>query len=303
MKYILSIFLLSYLLIILPGCKTNTEVEEIDDPGHSLEKVGKDDTFELVTWNMHNFPDNGTESVNSYRLIIENLDVDLYAVQEIADTSSFKSLLDSLTAYEGLYSDDTYGNSYQKTGIIYKKDMISVLSEEQIYEERDYEFPRPPLVLQLRVSRNGYSNEFYLIVIHLKAFQGVEELDRRRGAVRLLKEYMDSEISINEEKDYIIAGDWNDELTDPGSDNCFTLLMNDPDSYKFLTIEIADDPVYSSYPSWGSLIDHILISKSLFDEYSGGSTATLLIDSRISGYFENVSDHRPVISFFPVFTQ
>ncbi len=122
--------------------------------------------------------------------------------------------MDSLIEYEGLYSDDTYGSSYQKTGIIYKKDMISVLSRDQIYEERDYEFPRPPLVLKLSVSRNGYSNEFYLIIVHLKAYQGEEELDRRRGAVRLLKEYMDSEISTNEEKDYIIAGDWNDELTD-----------------------------------------------------------------------------------------
>jgi len=302
MKFMLPVFTLCFLIIIFTGCKTNTEIEDEDDSIHSLEQVGKDDTLELVTWNMHNFPDNGSESIDSYKLIIENLNVDLYAVQEISDTSSFEYLLDSLIEYEGLYSDDTYGSSYQKTGIVYKKEIISVLSRDQIYEERDYEFPRPPLVLKLRVSRNGYSNEFYLIVIHLKAFQGEEELDRRRGAVRLLKEYMDSEISTSEEKDYIIAGDWNDELTDPESDNCFTLLINDSDSYRFLTNEIADDPVYSSYPSWGTLIDHILISRSLFDDYRGGSTTTLLIDSRIYGYFENVSDHRPVISFFPVFT-
>ncbi|MEN8223258.1 MAG: endonuclease/exonuclease/phosphatase family protein [Acidobacteriota bacterium] len=299
-----SLFLLVlFFLILIHGCKTNAEVEDIDDPVHSLEKVGKDDTLELVTWNMHNFPDNGSKSIDSYKLIIENLDVDLYAVQEIADTWSFDNLMVSLAEYDGVYSDDTYGTSYQKTGIIYKKDMITVLSRDQIYEERDYEFPRPPFVLKLRVSRNGYSNEFYLIVVHLKAYQGEEELDRRRGAVRLLKEFMDSEILSNEEKDYIIAGDWNDELIDPESENCFTLLMNDPDSYKFLTLEIAEDPVYSSYPSWGSLIDHILISGALFDEYNGGSTTTLLIDNRISGYFDNVSDHRPVISFFPVFTQ
>ncbi len=303
MKYILPVFILCFLIVILPGCKTNTEVEETDDPIHSLEKVGREDSLELVTWNMHNFPDNGTLSIDSYKLIIENLDVDLYAVQEIADTVSFDNLMDSLSGYDGLYSDDTYSSGYQKTGIIYKTDLISVLSSEQIYIDKEYEFPRPPMVFKLMVSMNGYSNDFYLIVVHLKAYQGVEELDRRRGAVRLLKEYMDSGISSNEEKDYIIAGDWNDELTDPESDNCFTLLLNDPGSYKFLTNEIADDPVYSSYPSWGSLIDHILISEALFDEYNGGSTTTLLIDSRISGYFENVSDHRPVISFFPVFAQ
>ncbi len=299
-----SIFLLLISLLLLSsGCKTPAEIDNEDEITHSLEKVGVEDSFELVTWNMHNFPDNGNKSVESYKLIIENLDVDLYAVQEIADTWFFDNLINDLSEYDGLYSDDTYGTSYQKTGIIYRKNMITVLSKDQIYEERAYEFPRPPLIVKLRLVKGEFSNEFYLIVIHLKAFQGAEELDRRRGAVRLLKEYMDSRIKVDDEKDYIIAGDWNDELTDGLSENCFTLLLNDPESYKFLTLEIADDPIYSSYPSWGSLIDHILISRSLFDDYTGGTTTTLLIDSRISDYFENISDHLPVISFFPVFNQ
>ena len=299
-----SIFLfLAFFLLLSTGCKTPAEIGNEDEITHSLEKVGVENSFELVTWNMHNFPDNGDKSVESYKLIIENLDVDLYAVQEIADTWSFDNLMNDLSEYDGLYSEDTYGTSYQKTGIIYKKNMITILSKDQIYKDREYEFPRPPLIVKLRVIKGELSNEFYLIVVHLKAYQGTEELDRRRGAVKLLKEFMDSRIKAEEEKDYIIAGDWNDELTDGLSENCFTLLLNDPGSYKFLTLEIADDPIYSSYPSWGSLIDHTLISGSLFDDYTGGTTTTLLIDSRISDYFANVSDHRPVISFFPVFKQ
>jgi len=299
-----SIYLfLIFFILLSPGCKTPAEIDNENEISHSLEKVGVEDSFELVTWNMHNFPDNGDKSVESYKLIIENLDIDLYAVQEIADTWSFDNLMNDLSEYDGLYSDDTYGTSYQKTGIIYKKNMITVLSKDQIYEDREYEFPRPPLIVKLRIVKGEFSNEIYLIVVHLKAYQGEEELDRRRGAVRLLKEYMDSRIKVDEEKDYIIAGDWNDELTDGLSENCFTLLLNDPGSYKFLTLEIADDPIYSSYPSWGSLIDHILISNSLFDDYNGGSTTTILVDSWISDYFNNVSDHRPVISFFPLISQ
>lgn len=292
-----------FFLLLSSGCKKPAEIENENGISHSLEKVGVEDSLELVTWNMHNFPDNGDKSAESYKLIIENLDVDLYAVQEIADTWSFDNLMNDLSEYDGLYSDDTYGSSYQKTGIIYKKNMITVLSKDQIYEDREYEFPRPPLIVKLRVVKGEFSNDFFLIVVHLKAYQGDEELDRRRGAVRLLKEFMDSRIKTEDEKDYIIAGDWNDELTDGLSENCFTILLNDPGSYKFLTLEIADDPIYSSYPSWGSLIDHILISESLFDEYNGGHTTTILVDSRISDYFANVSDHRPVISFFPVFSQ
>ncbi len=298
-KVVFSISIIFLLMMI--GCKTPVEIDDGHDISNSLEKVGVEDSFELVTWNMHNFPDNGSRSVDSYKLIIENLDVDLYAVQEIADTWSFNKLMNDLSEYEGVYSDDTYGNSYQKTGIIYKKNMITVLSKDQIYLDKDYEFPRPPLVLKLKISKGEFSYEFFLIVIHLKAYDGIVELDRRRGAVRLLKEYVESKISIEDEKDYIIAGDWNDELTDPESENCFTLLLNDPESYRFLTLEIANDPKYNSYPSKGSLIDHILISREFFDEYAGGSTITLIIDDKIENYFSNVSDHRPVISFFPVF--
>jgi len=300
MKKVLLILLF---LIIFSFFSCKIPVKPDDGISHSLERVGKENFLELVTWNMHNFPDNGEKSVKSYKLIIENLDVDLYAVQEISDTSLFNNLMNDLEGYSGLYSDDSYRDGYQKTGIIYKNDMITVLSKNQIYKDKKYEFPRPPLVLKLRISKGNFEYEFYLIVIHLKAYRGKEELDRRRGAVKLLKEFMDSAIENDEEKDYIVAGDWNDELTDPESDNCFSILLKDSESYKFLTLEISNDPRYSSYPSYGSLIDHILISGSLFDEYSGGKTTTLLLDKRIEGYFSNVSDHRPVISFFPVFVQ
>lgn len=303
MKNTLILFIAMLVILLLPGCKTNSEVEDIDEPVHSLEQVGEDNSLEVVTWNMHNFPDNGTDSIEAYELIIEQLDVDLYALQEISDTWSFDNLVGRLEEYEGLYSSDTYGTSYQKTGIIYKRDLIQVLSQDQIYEDRKYEFPRPPLVVKIRISKNGYSNELYIIVVHLKAFDGEEERDRRRGAVKLLKEYVDSKISTNGEKDYIIAGDWNDELTDLESENCFSLLLNDTGSYRFLTLEIAGDTVYASYPSRGSLIDHILISGSLFDDYQGGSTTTLRLDTKMTEYFDDVSDHRPVISFFPVFSQ
>lgn len=293
-----SFILLTFILIT--GCRTPAEIEP-DGITHNLEKVGNDLTFELVTWNMHNFPDNGERSKESYKIIIETLDIDLYAVQEIASTSSFDALMSLLPGYDGIYSDDTYDSGYQKTGIIYKNDMIEILSKEQIYKDNQYEFPRPPLVLKLKVTKNGFSFDFYLVVIHLKAFEGEDELNRRRGAVKLLKEYMDTKIGEGEETDYIIAGDWNDELTDSEDLNCFTILLNDSIDYRFLTLDIASDPVYSSYPYKGSLIDHILIASSLFDEYEGGSTTTLLIDTKIENYFSNVSDHRPVISVFPVF--
>ncbi len=300
LKKVIAVFLIPLAFVSISGCNPDTENSE-DVITNSIEKFGSNSTMEIATWNMHNFPDNGDKSIESYKIIIEKLDIDIYAVQEIANTSSFKKLMSQLSDYDGLYSDDTYDSGYQKTGIIYKKNMVTVLSKDQIYQDKKYEFPRPPIVLYLRVNKDSQEYDFYLIVIHLKAYEGTEELDRRRGAVKLLKEYMDERISNSQEKDYIIAGDWNDELSDDENSNSFTLLLNDINDYRFLTLEISGDPVYASYPYKGSLIDHILISAQLFDEYENGSTITLKIDSHISGYFSNVSDHRPVVSIFPIF--
>ncbi len=296
-KFVLIIFLSS---LVFFGCKTGSEENDNSD-NYILESVGSPNNLEIITWNMHNFPDNGNNSIDAYKSIIGALDIDIYAVQEIADIYSFQTLISQTPGYKGLYSDDTYKGSYQKTGIIYKGDMFTVLSKEQIYTDKQYEFPRPPLVLYLKVNKGSVELDFYLIVIHLKAYEGTVETDRRRGAVKLLKEYMDSKISSGNEKDIIIAGDWNDELNDPGESNSFTLLLKDSSDYRFLTLEIAGDPSSASYPYKGSLIDHILISSGLFDEYEGGSTKTLILDSKINSYFSDVSDHRPVVSIFPVF--
>jgi hypothetical protein len=103
------------------------------------------------------------------------------------------------------------------------------------------------------------------------------------------------------EKDYIVAGDWNDEIDDDASENTFQVFIDAPEVYQFLTLPLAGDAQNASYPSWGTLIDHILISSDCYAEYQGGSTKTLRLDDHVSDYIRNVSDHRPVMAIFPVF--
>jgi endonuclease/exonuclease/phosphatase family metal-dependent hydrolase len=306
-----ALLLILAIFLWAPACKTGTT----DDSGNNnninptptpiqITSEGSANTLEIATWNLEHFPINGNTTIEKLATIIDQLDIDIYAVQEIEDTSSFDNLIDNLDGYTGIYSDHNYGDgSYQKTGIIYKQDMITLLSSQLLFIADGYAFPRPPLMLYLQTEKEGKIFDFYLIVIHLKAFSEPENVERRRAASLALKTYIDNKIADpNEtEKDYIIAGDWNDEITDPVDENAFQIFIDAPNAYRFLTDVLADDPVNASFPSWGSLIDHILISEDCFNEYNGGTIKTIRLDDQYSEYSVYISDHRPVMAAFPVF--
>lgn len=309
MKYLKGLSILFLGLWLVAGCNkresTRPVVELPDSSRIKVEKIGENATFELVCWNIENYPKLGTTTVTDVTEIIRDLDVDVIAMEEIADTSAFRQLLNNLPEYAGIYSQDTYGSgSYQKTAVIYRKSMVTLLDHEQIFWGDSYSFPRPPLKVTLAAQRNGKTFDFNLIVLHLKASGGSENEARRRSAIQKLKNYLDTQIATGAEKDYIVVGDWNDVLNDPPSVNVFTALLNDSANYRFLTKELADNPQSNATyigGSYRSVIDHIMISSDAETEYSGGLTRVIKIDESFNAYVNEVSDHRPVVAVFPVF--
>jgi endonuclease/exonuclease/phosphatase family metal-dependent hydrolase len=267
---------------------------------HLITPRGGEQTLEITTWNIENFPLQGETTIDLVTAIIRDLDVDIFAVQEIGDTSAFRQVVRNLGEYGGLYAPDTYGTWYQKTGIIYRRSMVAISSIKQLYPDDSYAFPRPPIELEVEASYNGKTFDFNLIVMHLKASGGSTNIDRRRRACQLLRQYMDAQISGSEEKDYIVAGDWNDDLDDPPEYSSFTAFLENGD-YEFLTWPLEGDPASASYPSNSRLIDHILVSEDALDEYGQGSVETLRLDDELATYLGVVSDHRPVMVKFPVF--
>jgi len=303
MRY-LKFLVVGFLLFSIISCGENNPV--VHNNSDTLSAVGEENTLEITTWNIENFPKDGNTTINKVENIIRDLDVDIFAIQEIADTNAFRQVLMDLPGYNGLYSEDTYSDgSYQKTGIIYKKNIIEVASHCQLFCDWDdwYAFPRPPLLLGIKAEKDGNLFDFNLIIIHLKAGSGWEEIDRRRAAACSLKNYIDEKVAIEEEKDYIVAGDWNDEIDDTEQENSFNVFIADSTNYKFLTWPLAGKQYYASWPHYPyySLIDHILISKDCFDEFDNGSIETLRLDDDIINYFQIISDHRPVMAKFPVF--
>ena len=267
---------------------------------------GTESSLELISWNIEWFPKlvDGTTVVDVAE-IIKDLDADIYAMQEIADTNAFRRLINILPAYDGVYSGDVYSSGeYQKTAILYKKNLITLTGVTALFTNDSYSFPRPPLQAYITARHNQKTFDFTLIVLHLKASSGPENEARRRSACQKLKNYLDNKIAAGGDKDYLVAGDWNDVLTDPPSENVFQVFLNDTLHYRFLTRGLAADPLNNATyigSSYLSVIDHIMISSDAFSEYDAGKTQVIKVDQFFNKYVQEVSDHRPVGALFPVF--
>jgi len=294
--------------LFFSGCnqRINNPEETIvpDSQRINIPSFGSDLSFEVVSWNIQNYPKLGDQTISNVVEIITDLDADIYGMQEMEDTVSFRRLLDSIPDYGGLFSSDVYSSgNYQKTAVIYKKDLVQISNVEMLFTGDSYRFPRPPLKVYVTAFHHQKTFDFTLIVLHLKALGGSGNEARRRSACEKLKNYLDVEIANSVDKDFMVIGDWNDELNDPFPDNVFQVFLDNPQDYTFLTEDLASDPVNNATYIGGyqSVIDHILISEDVREEYTAGSTEVLKIDLFFSAYLSEVSDHRPVGSIFKVF--
>ncbi|MBW2701412.1 MAG: endonuclease/exonuclease/phosphatase family protein [Deltaproteobacteria bacterium] len=269
-----------------------------DDAYHPL-RVGSEETFEAVTWNLHNFPSEQSSAGHVSSLIIA-LDLDLVAVQEIADERAFADMLSYLPSHDAALSPHVYNQyEYQKVGFVYRKDLLAISQVTTLFNGETYAFPRPPLQAHFScLSPKGCPGDFVAIVIHLKASPGEDNEARRRAACRDLKTHIDALLAEGTEQ-VILLGDFNDLLDDDPTDNIYTVFLDDTDNYRFLSQELADRGDYSYIP-YPSLLDHVLITQGLTAEYGLGQTRVLALDKMDLGfdYEDLVSDHRPVISIF-----
>jgi endonuclease/exonuclease/phosphatase family metal-dependent hydrolase len=296
---LLKILIITITLLFISACeKPNIPPESPADI--EVTKFGMESRFEIATWNIENFPLKDEQTIAALKTVIEKIDVDFIAVQEIASVSDFNSLLNMLPGWSGGYSSDVYSSgNYQKTGYLYKTAMISVSDVHNIFENDSYVFPRPPLMLYVSIKdRSGTPFDFNLIVMHLKAMGGEANETRRRAAIDTLKYFIDSEIAAGADADFIVLGDWNDHLSDDRVHNVFQKMLDDSLNYQFLTQSLQDQYTYIStrYPK--SLIDHILITSDVKTEYGKGLTKVLYLDDEYEDYKEFISDHRPVVVKF-----
>ena len=258
---------------------------------------GTDSTLDVITWNIEHFPKNGQTTIDYVTQIVEALDADVIALQEISEEIWLDQLIENLDGWDGYYAYDQYvGLAY-----IYRTAVIEDVDVFEIYTNKNRELPRAPLVMEM-----NYAGEQYIIINnHFKCcgdgYMNLndpwDEETRRFDASNLIDEYISDNYS---NQKVILLGDLNDVLTDSPANNVFEVFIDDPDNYLFVDMGIAEGNNNDwSYPTWPSHLDHILITNELFDEYSnnGSQVETIRLDDYFSswyGYDNNVSDHRPV---------
>ena len=199
---------------------------------------GTDSTFEVLTWNIEWFPKNGDITVNNVKNIIEALDVDVIAIQEVDDTVQFNKMADSLENYVGYLKSSWFaGLAY-----IYNPNTIQIDSIYEIYTSQPYWkiYPRSPMVMDL----SFMDKRIIVINNHFKCCgDGILDLDnqddeetRRYNAANLLKQYIDTNFA---DENVIVLGDLNDILTDKSENNVFQSIINDYENYYFADFNIA----------------------------------------------------------------
>lgn len=260
---------------------------------------GTDSTFEVVSWNIEWFPKNGSITANYIETILTNLNADVYALQEINDTTLLKTLVSNIPGYQCHFVSSYYGG----LAYVYNNNTVQINNKYEIYTSQAYwnAFPRSPQVLDL----DFMGENIFIINNHLKCCgdetlntnDPQDEENRRLMAITFLKEYVDS--LLHEEK-VILLGDFNDILTDSPQNNIFNSFLNDTSNYLFVDMDIAINSSNNwSYPSWPSHLDHILISNELFPSFKNNysKVSCIRIDDYMNSWFHydnNISDHRPV---------
>ena len=258
-------------------------------PASSTERIvpafGSDETFDIMTWNVQTYPKSGQTTIDLVAGIVEDLELDVIAMQEINDQASFSSLVNALDGWSGYRSSE--GPAY-----LFRTETISVTAIYEIFTDDWWAFPRPPFIMHFTWN----DVPFTAINLHLKCCGSSDDEARREAASLALEDYLLDELAEPGEHNFIMLGDYNDEIDEPEAANVFFNLVDDDVHFQFATMAICGIPAQASYPSWPSFIDQILVTTDLFDELETGLVETQRIDDYLGDpyYFNVVSDHRPV---------
>ncbi len=281
-----------FFLIALLGIQSCTEDDAVEQANPFALCVDKADAgkLQVATMNLQEFPKNGKTTMRMVGALIQQMDVDVIALQEISNKNSIDELVKELKGWSGLFTPAASGS--MSLAYLYKNSEVELVanSAEALFTA-DYDFPRSPFKIKIRHKPTG--EEVYLINLHLKAMSDSESVNRRKESARKLKQYMDENMSNDK---VLVLGDYNDRISASGSQTFYT-FVGDAANYRFADMHIATgSTTWYSYPSWPSHLDHILVTDELFSAID-----TVMVyrpEICVPEYRSVVSDHRPVVAFF-----
>jgi len=289
----------------------NGGVPDAGVPDAGVPDAGTAFPLQVGNWNIEWFGDTGTGrgptdeqlQLNNVRTVISGADADFWGLQEVVNVNHFNTLKQGLPGYDGFVANDPrvpsgsfyYGASEQKLAVLYKTSVVQVLDAQLILSANSYDFgTRPPLRLNLRVTRDGASVDMVAIVLHMKAETTQADYDRRKAAAAALKQYLDTSLPTAR---VLVLGDWNDDVDmsiTSGQPTPYQNFLDDPSDYTFLTRTLSQ--TMGSQTRFTSFVDHQLVTNELALSYVSNSSRVLR--PSITNYGDTTSDHYPILSHF-----
>ncbi|WP_109436278.1 T9SS type A sorting domain-containing protein [Aquimarina sp. AU119] len=297
----------------------------------------KEDTFDVVTWNIEWFGDENNSPVgqnpmsdaiqrDSTATVLRKLNADVYAVEEIADDALFGELVAQLPGYDYILSDAVSGPGSgrvsQKVGFIYNTETVSVVKTRAMFTSihplynggddsalvnypdetsRFYASGRLPFLMTADVTINGVTERIDLIALHARANNSSDpqnRYDMRKYDVEVLKDSLDVNFANNK---VILLGDYNDDVDETVADIPSTISSFQEyvdDTANYTIVSSAlSEAGFRSFISRDNMIDHIAITNELDDAYIRNSV-TVHYEVYDNDYAFTTSDHLPVSARF-----
>lgn len=285
---------------IKPRDLEDIEAEPIEIVG---EDIPKDQTFDVVTWNIEwfgaagNGPDDLDQQTNNVLTVIRTIDADLYALQEIANAGRFAALIDSLDGYSGFMAN--YSSQQQNTAYLFKTSVVDSLDSGLLttnQQEFDWAF-RLPLFFEFDVTVNDVTRRVRSYNVHAKALADQDSYNRRVSASNSIKAYFDN---LRANDNVLFIGDYNDFLTTSSFNNQESPYSNFVQDDNFFPITLSlENRGFTSYIAGQnrSMIDHITVTNDLVEDHIDGAER-VENPSYIGSYISTTSDHVPVWTRF-----
>lgn len=290
--------------------------------------ISKDQTFDVVTMNAEWFghpslgPTNNNLQAANIRTVVQRLDADVYAFQEISNPKLFAdSVAGQLPGYQWISSSrvSSGGDTVfaQRVGFLYKTSTVTKLAATPLLAGTDtsalagYPVPdkrrfwasgRLPFLLDAQVNIGGLSKRVVLVNIHARAnsADALNAYNMRKYDVKVLKDTLDRYYA---NVPLILLGDYNDDVDSavasipPPLVSSYQPYTNDPANYRTVTRTLSEAGL-RSFIAQSNVIDHISITNELFEEHLDGSSRIEYPLGYVTNYQNTTTDHLPVTTRF-----
>ncbi|WP_367771051.1 endonuclease [Flavobacterium sp. WC2421] len=320
---------------LLPRMRTDFPcADKYQQTGSDL-NISKDKTLDIATWNMAWFGDETNSpaagKINSDAIqkdavknVLQQLDADIYAVEEISDDVLFAQMVSEMNDYSYVLSEATsYPNDFsspkQKVGFIYKNKTVTPVSTKVLLEtihpyynggdvsalanypdadkSRFFASGRLPFMMTANVTIDGNQKQINIIDLHARANTSGDaqgKYDMRKFDVEVLKDTLNAQYP---DANLVLLGDYNDDVDYTVSDvpttvSSYEAYVNDSANFSVVTKSLSEAG-FRSYVTYENMIDHITLSNELADLYINES-ARVHYEFYTSDYTKTASDHFPV---------